>query len=340
MYAEKTVREAVTLSDADEPYRFDVQAPRPKPVDRVTLQGRLTVNGRPLQEVVGVPDASDSGDVELGSLTFACVGGYCSRRSVTLTAASFRKRIEPGRYRVTYAPARPFSDTCPAIAKGSIAGRTYVVDPELVVTSGGRRDFDMKALRVEGRVTVEGESPRSAERGSGSANPESVGSVSMKHYWNGLDGGAAGRMCSTWTPAVSQRLTVGSEASTWQFWAFPGHYRIRTMLDRGGGRVERAVELADEGVEFQRDLPMTEVAGRIVREGEPLDEQEIRDRWVIASTARGQVELPVAADGTFSGRVIGRGPQIVYEHRNDFGTKPGERPAPDGSVVVREGCWR
>ena len=334
-FGSQTVREDLSVRDAEEPYRLDLEVRPPEPVDSVDLRGRLTINGRPLTAVVQTDPDDRSVSSRYGAVSFECLEGTCERFEPQLRfeEGRYEARLVPGRYRVVYRSPTRHADYCHPPRRGAVAGRRYVLDPDLRIAASHRRDFDIKAVRLQGRVTVDGDVPERVS--SDYSETAEIGDVHVARSRGFLDANRGGGLgCYPWGDTQPNGLAAADGAATFETLAFPGHYRLYTDLASRGSR-ERGLALRDGTVEFDEDFETTQIEGRIEHTGDAPGLPDVRYRKVRAATRTGRATFEVDDQGRFSGEVIGRDPTLVYQRRFDRRAMTSD---PDREVVLREGC--
>lgn len=214
-----------------------------------------------------------------------------------------------------------------------------MLHPDLQVRASGRRDFDMKVVRVRGSVTVDGEVPAGRKTGDGASTGD-IGQLAVVGSRPEVRSGNCGQ-CTCWG-GHSQKVPLekGEDGGRFAFLAFPGHYRMRTLLPAylGGrhGGVYRAEALSDGPVRIDQSLHATRVTGRVTFSGwepEPADRerQEIHVR-----TPYGEKGLKVDENGRVDGRILGRDPRVVFNN-DDPSIDPRSWP-PAGKILLRNRC--
>lgn len=134
--------------------------------ESVRLEGELTENGRPIPEILEEPP-SESHTFVRGYVDFICIDEPpCQNHyRVAIPArgpARYEADVLPGvTYRVELVVEEFIRDTGPRTADSwnvspLILGR-HVLQPELVVERGHRRDFDIKTVSKEARITANGQ---------------------------------------------------------------------------------------------------------------------------------------------------------------------------------------
>lgn len=248
-FGRQILREEMTFRDERESYDLELEARPLGTIDRVEMRGRVTVNGRALSEIVqreGSESEPKWGNLEFNCLAGPCVGVGQEAESVEFDGERYEVRLIPGVYQVVYRAARRTSGNCRIPVSDELVGRGYVLEPRLEVGADRRRDFDMKAVPVEGRVAVDGE-PVEGEESEERAPVEMLEGVLGTRYRPEMDE-PVGARCPTWREAQGIPVETDGEVATFDFLAFPGHFRLRSRLGRRRGGVTRAFGVQDRPV--------------------------------------------------------------------------------------------
>jgi hypothetical protein len=337
-FGRQLLREDVRFRDEREPYDLELEARPLETIDRVEMRGRVTVNGRALNEVLQAgPSESESpqwGDLEFNCLAGPCVGIGQEADPLEFDGERYEAHLIPGDYEVVYRAATGISGNCRPPVSDELVGRGYVLEPSLEVEGDQRREFDMKAVPVEGRVAVDGE-PVEGENGG---QREPVGlfeGVLVTRYRPELDE-PPGARCPAWEQAQGIPVETDGEAARFDFLAFPGHFRLRASMGPHRGGVTQAFAVRDRPVELDERLRTTRIRGELEGGGRDAISSEIhREQVEVRTRTSEKTTLEVDDEGRFSGWVVGRDPTIVYERGLE---NPNPRDGLHGEKLLREGC--
>lgn len=338
---EKLVRRGVEVN-GDTELKADLNpVDAPPPAD---LAGEVTVNGEPFFEVVS-PDPTDDRDrnEELGNIRFTTLAGPQAGNDISVETRRdgshlrYRAEVPPGAYRVRYtSPAIP-ADWCTLHMNGTLVGPHYVLHPRLEVTGDVRRDLDLQATRVHGRITDDGEPPAAvAVERHRQPSKTQRGSVGLQPYAWQVDHPKRGG-CGTWGSPASQELPLEGPP-TYSFHVIPGHYRLGARLDSGVGHLVDSRRVTGPELRHDFDFKFTEIDARVTVGGQPwsFGSSEGRRLRVEADTPVADSRLELAADGGISGRMLGA-PSLWLEILENHGIEDERLPRP-GRYLLREEC--
>ena len=275
---------------------------------RIEVRGNVTLGGAPM------PDATGS----RGAIIFVHEdGGAVSLALGSSGAASYAVALAPGRYDVIFA-GNPSLSSDPA--RPAIPCNSGPLREDVSLTSDGVLDLDVRAVRVQGQVTLRG-----------AALPEgSRGSI--------VFGSEAGQLAA---PISS------SGASRYDVHLLSGRYDVRYAppacgtgeLPCNGGELRAGLELSADGV-LDVDLPSVRVRGAVTLAGAAFPD---------ATGSRGAVALVAEDEGRVSDELGSSGPAeydlYVWPGRYDVRwqapaalcASPGGTPLPCIDGVLREG---
>jgi len=332
----------------EDPMDLQLQAERDPPAGGdVRITGRVTIDGHPPREIFDLEERAKNLREEscYGSIRFRCLAYPCPKdteyeQRYTLDRdGTYQVTLPAGRYRVLYRAPTAGIGPCNVVepVNRPLLGEHYVLEPDLRIRRTQRRDFDMKVVRVDGTLTVDGRTPIAADpdrdHSSGKLDQSWVIASRPFEFSGHCNYSCAGEL------RLSTPLKEGDGAARFGFLAFPGHYWFGTDLPAYLGRerlseVVRAEALADGRVQLDLSLRSTRVSGRITFADREPDSEDRDRQHIQLRTPHTRKLLQVDDTGRFDGRILGRDPHVVFygDHHRSRG--------PSGRMVLRERCDR
>lgn len=249
---------------------------------RITVSGRVTLNGASL------PTAARS----RGGVVFSKDGQQAARLSLGSSGDStYSVALTPGEYTVSYQP----DDAVTVFSESNLcAGDTVQAMPcnaAIVVqqrlTASGVLDLDLRSVRVNGQVTLNGTVPpmASSDRGALSLRLQRGGSARTKAF------GSSGAV--SWSlHLISGTYDVDYRGDLTCPLAWP--------MPCNSGLVRPDQSLTTSGV-LDLDLPAVRLTGRVTQDGATLPEGSARGALEFTRTGdpAGSLTLPLTNGATY-----------------------------------------